>query len=93
MKKTFSFQLFLIAKNDPNAFEADEFLDCVEEKLFEAFEGDVTPGFQGGIPVLYCTMEAKDQGEALGMVTNAIWEMGIHPSQLLFDTDSYPVHS
>lgn len=78
----FNFELFLIAEEDPSAFHADEFLDSVEDALFEAFEGDVTPGMLGGVPVLFCTMEADSPGEALDKVTSKIIEMGLHPGQL-----------
>lgn len=79
----FNFELFLIAAEDPSAFQADEFLDQVEEALFDAFEGDVTPAMLGGVPVLFCTMEAETPGEALDKVTSKIMTMGLHPAQML----------
>ncbi|HET6567845.1 MAG TPA: hypothetical protein VFG50_07765, partial [Rhodothermales bacterium] len=64
-------------------------LDRVEDALFEAFEGDVTPGMVGGVPVLYCTMEADSPGEALDKVASKILEMGLHPGQLLMQFNEY----
>ena len=64
----FNFELLLISPEDPSALSGDEFLDAVEDALFEAFGGDVTPAVAGGVPVLYCTVEAESPGEAFDKV-------------------------
>lgn len=79
----FSFELMLLEGEYPSAFQADEFLDHVEDALFEAFEGDVTPAMVGGVPVLYCSLMGNSRGDVLDRVTNKIEAMGLHPSQLL----------
>lgn len=79
----FSFELFLIEEDYPTALQADEFLDNVEEALFDAFHGDVTPAMLGGVPVLYCTVEGSSHGEAFDKVADKILELGLHPAQLL----------
>lgn len=86
--KQFSFELLLLESNYPSEFQADEFLDRVEDKLFEAFEGDVTPAMIGGVPTLYCTLEAKSLGEAFDRVSSTILKMGLHPSQMLMNIEN-----
>lgn len=79
----FSFELFMPERSGESELQADEFLDSVEDSLFEAFDGDVTPGMMGGVPVLYCTREGQSLGEVLDEITASIVKMGLHPVQLL----------
>jgi hypothetical protein len=79
----YDFDIYLQSPEDPALFHADEFLELVEEPLFEEFEGDVTPGMNGGVPVLYCTMVADSIESALDQVSEAVVRLGLHPVQLL----------
>ena len=81
--KNYDFDLFLQAPEDPAALHADEFLDMVEDALFEEFHGDVTPGLSGGVPVLTCTIEADSIEAALDRVGGTVLRLGLHPAQLL----------
>lgn len=82
----FNFELLLI-DDYPSGLQADEFLDHVEDALFEAFEGSVTPAMMGGVPMLYCTIEAASAGEAFDKVSAKVLDMGLHPTQLLMNLD------
>ncbi len=81
--KNYDFDLFLQAPDVPAGLHADEFLDMVKNALFEEFQGDVTPGFSGGVPVLMCTIEAESIEAALDRLGGTVVRMGLHPSQLL----------
>lgn len=83
----FEFDVFFDEDNYSPTLEPDQFLDHVEEPLFDAFQGDVTPAFLGGIPVLYCSLESKSLGEAVARVIDTIQKMGIHPGWIEMSTE------
>ena len=80
--KQFRFELFL--KERPGV-EADldgaGFVESVEGPLFDAFQGDVTPGIQGGVAVLYCAIEGASLGQAIDKVVGAVRALGLHPAR------------
>ena len=80
--KVYHFELFLGTPEDPGLGSGDEFLDAVEGLLYEAFEGDVTPGVVCGVPILYCSMAADTPGEAIDAVWKKVVQMRLHPAQL-----------
>ena len=87
----YDFELYLDAQDGRAALHADDLLDQVEQPLFEAFEGDVTPGMRGGVPVLYCSLDAESIESAIDRVAKTVIDLGLHPVQLLMrlGTDRY----
>ena len=91
MKGYYDFDIFLTPPEDPSVFGADEFLDMVEDQLFEVFHGDVTPGMSGGYPMVSCTLKSDSLDDAVKRVNTIILKLGLHPYQLLMrlKSDNY----
>lgn len=84
---TFSFEIFFMVKKYAPELHADEYLDLIEDAVFEEFAGDVTPGMLGGYPMLYCTIEAASPGGAYDKVVARILphiiKAGLDPESIL----------
>ena len=76
---TYDFEVMLTVGENVTA---DAFLDSVEERLFEVFEGDVTPAFSAGVPVLLCTTSADTFEEAVRGVVTRVSMLGLMPVQV-----------
>lgn len=61
---------------------ADEFLDAVEETLFDVYEGDVTPSFRDGFGYLECDIEAPDLDTAAHRVAADIFGLPLGARRL-----------
>ena len=79
--RQFDFDLTLAR---PDAFDATAFLDLVEQPLFEAFEGDVTPAVSNGVPCLACTVEAETMEAAVNRVAPLIADLGFPATRAEF---------
>ena len=81
--KNYDFDLFLTSSGDQENIDTNEFLDAVEDTLFEEFQGDVTPGISAGAPILYCSLEPDSIEFAIDRVTKTVLRLGLHPTQLM----------
>ena len=80
--RTFDFDVFLAADGPPEHFDGTAFLDAVEGPVFEAFEGDVTPGVSVGRPLLSCAVEAPSFEEAVAPVIALARRLGYEPLRI-----------
>ena len=60
--------------------DGDTFLDAVEEPLFEAFQGSVTPAIRDGEGHLYCDLEGESVEEAVHRVTQTLMSIPLAPN-------------
>lgn len=87
--RVFNFELYLFDDKQAASVDGQEFLNSVEETLFEAFKGDVTPAILGGMPVLYCTVDGASIGDAVDRVMNTIMGTGLQWSQIARSPDDH----
>ncbi|MEM1125622.1 MAG: hypothetical protein AAGI71_03145 [Bacteroidota bacterium] len=76
----FEFDIFVGRAPSTPHTSADAFADLVEGPLFEAFQGDVTPGARGGRLLISCHLEAGTLGEAIDSVLTVITPLGFYAS-------------
>ena len=62
-----------------------EFLAKLEEPLFEAFQGDVTPAVMAGRPYVSATLEADSLEAAIRRVIEILKAEGMEPDRLQMD--------
>lgn len=59
-----------------DSFEGD-LIDDWGDHLFELFQGDVTPAYFCGAPLVDCTLEATSLEAAIARVVQALRQMGL----------------
>lgn len=72
--RTFFFDL--LVRHD-EAQEPEDWLDAVEDRLFEMFEGDVAPWVHAGTPKLACSVEAPSLTQAIRRTLHQLRTEGI----------------
>ena len=82
--RTFDFDLTLTPAPD---FDGAALLDAVEDPLFEAFGGDVSPAVLVGRPYLVCAVEAETMEAALGRVVREALALGLSPTRAEIPAD------
>ncbi len=77
--KTYEFDVILAADAPPETFDGTAFLDAVEGPVFEAFEGDVTPGTIAGVPTFGGTLRGESLDAAVAPVLALARRLGFEP--------------
>ncbi len=75
--KTFDFELVLGA---PTTAEDDE-------RLFQRFEGRVSPAVANGVPLLYVHLDAESMEHATGEAVRGVKELGLSVRRIELDPD------
>ncbi|HET6567578.1 MAG TPA: hypothetical protein VFG50_06410 [Rhodothermales bacterium] len=81
--RTFSFE---IAPADPDVFEGDE-LKHWAERLFEVFQGDVTPCVRSGVAYLHCDVQADSLEAAITSVLDGLQALSLPVNRLEMDSE------
>ena len=66
----------------PYVVDGEAFLDMVEDPLFEAFQGGVTPSVSETCAYLYCHVESDSLMNAVVRVARVMKGMGLGPGVL-----------
>ena len=77
--KTYEFDVILASDVPPEDFDGTAFLDAVEGPVFEAFEGDVTPGTIGGVPTFSGSLDGSSLDAAVAPVLALARQLGYPP--------------
>lgn len=81
---TYEFTIFL---EDPHILDGDALLDFAD-RIFDDFEGDVTPAISAGEALVECTMDGPGLEEALRRVIQVLNREGLTPRRVEMDADS-----
>lgn len=80
--RTFSFDF---APADPDVFEGDKLEDWAE-RIFEVFQGDVTPCVRAGVAYLHCDIEAASLEAAITSVLEGLQALSLPVNRLEMDS-------
>lgn len=81
--RTFSFE---IAPAAPDVFDGDE-LKQWAERLFEAFQGDVTPCVRSGVAYLHCYVQSDSLEAAITSVLDGLQALSLPVKRLEMDSE------